>query len=254
MTTNETLGRPHRQFWEVRRVPPVVVTVSVALVGFLVLAALTLAVGALVTQVVVGHGLGHADQDIAQWFADHRTPAWNDVSAVGSDLAGTVTVLMVLAVAFVLLGVRRKWTQIALLAVSLILEASVYLVATYFVTRSRPAVPRLEALIVADSFPSGHTAASVALYGALAVCVWWLTENQLWRATSVALAILLPILVATSRMYRGMHHLTDVICGALVGAGCIVAAVIAVRAGREARRERQADRSALGSLEMQEVA
>jgi membrane-associated phospholipid phosphatase len=177
MSANELLGPLHREHTTDQRVHPILATMGIAVVGFLVLAALTLAMGALVTQFVVGHGLGDADHDVARWFADHRTPSWNDVSAVGSDLAGTVTVLAILVVAIVLLGVRRKWAQIGLFTVSLSVEGTVYLVATYFVTRNRPAVPRLEALIVADSFPSGHTAASVALYGALAVCALSLTET-----------------------------------------------------------------------------
>ena len=61
-------------------------------------------------------------------------------------------------------------------------EAGVYLVTTYFVTRNRPAVPRLEQLIVSDSYPSGHVAAAVALYGALAIVVWSLTTSRVWRA------------------------------------------------------------------------
>ena len=76
-----------------------------------------------------------------------------------------------------------------------------YLVATYFISRNRPAVPRLENLIVADSFPSGHTAASVALYGSLAIVVWSLTRRPLvaqdHRSSSPFVA---PIIVATSRV------------------------------------------------------
>ena len=71
---------------------------------------------------------------------------------------------------------------------------------------------------------------------------------------SVALAIVMPILVATSRMYRGMHNLTDVICGALVGAGCVLVGYVSVRAGTEAARERQVDGSELPSFETQQVA
>ena len=82
--------------------------VAVAIVGYLVLAAMALALGALVTHFVVGHGLGRDDLDIARWFADRRTPTWNDLSVVGSYFAETVTVLVVLAVALVVLAVRRE--------------------------------------------------------------------------------------------------------------------------------------------------
>ena len=80
----------------------------------------------------------------------------------------TVTVFVVLAIALVVLapasGHGRSsgcWRS------RMAAEGGVYLTATYFVSRNRPAVPRLEDLIVADSYPSGHTAAAMALYGSL---------------------------------------------------------------------------------------
>ena len=159
-------------------VHPLVVTGAVAILGFLVLAACALALGALVTNLVVGHSLGHGDADVARWFADRRTPTWNDLSLVGSYFAETVTVFAVAGIAVVILAWHRCWPQFALILVTMLVEAGVYLVATYFVSRNRPAVPRLENLINSDSFPSGHTAASVALYGSLAIVVWSLTPES----------------------------------------------------------------------------
>jgi membrane-associated phospholipid phosphatase len=220
---------------------PIVATLGVAILGYLVLAALALALGALVTNFVVGHGLGRDDLDIARWFADRRTPTWNDLSVVGSYVAETVTVLVILAIALVVLAIRRNWAQFGLLVVSLSVEAAVYATATFVISRNRPAVPRLEDLIVADSYPSGHTAASVALYGSLAIVVWSLTRNRWWRGITIVLAFLAPIIVATSRVYRGMHNPTDVICGALIGAGCVAVGYLAVRTGLADAHERRVE-------------
>ena len=220
---------------------PVVATLGIAIAGYVVLAALALALGALVTNFVVGHGLGRDDLDIARWFADRRTPTWNDLSVVGSYFAETVTVLVILAIALVVLAIRRNWAQFGLLVVSLSVEAAVYATATFVISRNRPAVPRLENLIVADSYPSGHTAASVALYGSLAIVVWSLTRNRWWRGITIVLAFLAPIIVATSRVYRGMHNPTDVICGALIGAGCVAVGYVAVRTGLADAHERRVE-------------
>ncbi len=222
-------------------VHPVVATLGVAILGYLVLAALALALGALVTNFVVGHGLGREDLDIARWFADRRTPTWNDLSVVGSYVAETVTVLAILAIALIVLAIRRNWAQFGLLVVSLSVEAAVYATATFVISRNRPAVPRLEDLIVADSYPSGHTAASVALYGSLAIVVWSLTRNRWWRGITIVLTFLAPIIVATSRVYRGMHNPTDVICGALIGAGCVAVGYLAVRTGLADAHERRVE-------------
>ena len=47
--------------------------------------------------------------------------------------------------------------------------------------------------------------------------------------------------VATARVYRGMHNVSDVVCGALLGASCIVVGYVAVRAGLAAATARRED-------------
>jgi undecaprenyl-diphosphatase len=222
------------------RVHPVVVTAIVGFVGWLVLAALAIGLGALVTHYVVGHSLGQGDLDIAKWFAERRTDTWNSLSKVGSYFAETVTVFVVVAIALVVLAIKRAWAQCGLLIIAMAAEGGVYLTATYFISRNRPAVPRLEDLILADSYPSGHTAAAMALYGSLCIIVWSLTRSKLWRGLFLALAIFGPLIVATSRVYRGMHNTTDVICGLLIGAGCIMVGYVAVRAGLAAAHRNHA--------------
>jgi len=213
------------------RVHPVVVTAVVGFLGWLVLVGIAIGLGALVNHYVVGHSLGQADLDVARWFAERRTGAWNSWSKVGSYFAETVTVFVVVAITLGVLAFKRAWPQCGLLVVAMAAEGGVYLASTYFVSRDRPAVPRLEHLIVSDSYPSGHTAAAMALYGSLCIIVWSLSRSRVWRVLFVALAILGPLIVATSRVYRGMHNATDVICGLLLGAGCIIVGYVAVRAG-----------------------
>jgi undecaprenyl-diphosphatase len=49
-------------------------------------------------------------------------------------------------------------------------------------------------------------------------------------------AALIPVFVAFSRMYRGMHHPLDVVGGVLVGIAALSAVVLVTRAsGRAAR-------------------
>jgi undecaprenyl-diphosphatase len=217
----------HRQF--VRDLHPVRAATAVAVAGFVLLCVLAVGLGVFVTHVLADGAVGHGDTDIARWLAERRTPVLDDLSLVGSYLAETVTVLLVLAVTIATLAVRREWALLALVATSLALEGAQYLVVTTIVSRTRPPGPRLENLIVSDSFPSGHTAAAVALYGCLAIVVCADTRRRLWRTLALTAAVLVPIAVATSRVYRGMHYPTDVISGALIGAACIAVAYLAVR-------------------------
>jgi undecaprenyl-diphosphatase len=76
-------------------------------------------------------------------------------------------------------------------------------------------VPPLdEELPPTSSFPSGHTAASVALYGGIALLVVGATRAW-WRWLVVATAVALVVAVAAARLYRGAHHPSDLV-GSLV--------------------------------------
>jgi undecaprenyl-diphosphatase len=67
------------------------------------------------------------------------------------------------------------------------------------------------------SFPSGHTAASTAFFATLAFASW-----------RIGLGLLtIPVLIAFSRMYVGAHHLSDVVCAALLAT--LVASLVARR-------------------------
>src|SRR5436190_8641957 len=197
------------------------------------LTALFVGLGKLLTGPLNG-AVQPTDDSVAQWFADHRTSALNPLSTVGSGLAETVT--KIVATAFVmlaLLSVWRRWLEPLLLATSLILEASVFITVTLLVRRDRPDVPALEHSPVSSSFPSGHVAAAV-VYGAGVVIVFWHTRARWARLLSVLALVGVVVAVALARMYRGMHFLTDVSAGVLLGIASLAISVAILRRTDEA--------------------
>ena len=129
----------------------------------------------------------------------------------------------------------------------LVVESATYRVTSLVVPRDRPHVHRLEDLPANASYPSGHTAASIAVYAGL---VLLLTSRDLRPARCASLAwiaaIFIPLFVAFSRMYRGMHHPLDVMGGALVGIGAVVVLLFACRAAEAAARSPERSRRAVG--------
>ena len=119
-----------------------------------------------------------------------------------------------------------------MVVVPLILEALCFITITTIVGRPRPEVEKLDTSPVGSSFPSGHTGAAVA-YSAIVIVIFWHTRRRWIRALAVAIAALLPLCVALARLYRGMHFLTDVIFGALLGGTSVVASYIVVRRAAE---------------------
>ena len=184
------------------------------------------------------------DRRVAGWFTAHRSPNLNTYTVWGSDLADTFIKIAATAVlALVLWLLWRRWLEPLMLVVSLVLEASAFITITWLVQRPRPDVDRLEGSPVDSSFPSGHTAAATA-YAALAVIVFWHTKNRWARVSVVSLCMAVTAVVGLSRMYRGMHFLSDVVAGVLLGAAsvAIVAAILLhTPQGRAVARENDAE-------------
>jgi undecaprenyl-diphosphatase len=217
---------------------PVRAFVVVALVGFAVLAAVAVAAGwALQHYVLPDHGVGRRDERVDVWLADHRTALRTDVSFWLSGIGDVYAIPALVAVTTLGAVVMRRWRVAAFIVTAIAVEAATYRVATLAIDRQRPHVRRLDDLPVNDSFYSGHTAASVAVYCGIALLITSWVTNRALRAIIWLVAAAIPLLVALARMYRGMHHPTDVAAGLVVGIGGLVIALTAVRvAGAAARR------------------
>jgi undecaprenyl-diphosphatase len=180
------------------------------------------------------------DTRLANWFVDRRTPALNDWSLFGSYLAETIVKIVVTAIiAGVLVWAVKRWLEALVVAVSLILEAMVFITVTWIVARPRPDVEAVDASPVDTGFPSGHAAAA-ACYAAIAVVVFWHTRKRWIRALAVVFSVAMPIIVGVARLYRGMHYLTDVVAGVLLGVASVVLVTVILRRAED-RRSRETD-------------
>ena len=189
------------------------------------LAAVWIGVGLLLTR----SGVDATDRAVAQWLVDHRTPFYDGLTRAGTLMGQTMVKIIVTAVAAVLILWRlRSWRAASFVVLATAFEGAVFLVVTTVVGRPRPDVPRLEAVTVNSSFPSGHTGAAAA-YAAIALVVLAHTRRQWLRALVIVLAVLVPLAVAASRMYRGAHYLTDVVAGLALGWVSVVVVLLVIR-------------------------
>jgi undecaprenyl-diphosphatase len=229
------------------RTPPVTASgLRFWLAAIAVMIVISAGVGWLILHPLAG-SLGDLDTRIARWFEHRRTPTWDSVTWVGSGSAEAVvkiTATLVLGAFFVWRW--RRWNEIALLAGSLIFEVTVFTASTFIVDRDRPPIPPLDSVPPTSSFPSGHTAAAVAFYGALAIIVCWHVRSRWVRGLAVTVAIVLPPIVGLSRMYRGMHHFSDVLAGAVIG-------VVALLVTYHVTRVEQHEPSEISAMERQDV-
>lgn len=211
-------------------------TASFRVVGWcwLALFSTVTAVGLLIVHVLDDGPVGRLDRATAVYLEGNRTSLWNQMAQVGAGLADAYTLTPAVAVLCVVFVLRfRRWQDAVVLGFGLLVEKSVFIGATYLVGRERPPVLQLDGHPPTSSYPSGHVAAAVVSYGAIAVIVGWHSRSRLVRSGFRYLAGLAPATVAVSRLYLGMHHLTDVAVGAIQGACALLVIVWAVRVGTD---------------------
>ena len=216
---------------------PAAVFAAALLCGFAVLASLSLLLGLFVTDVLlhVG-GLGHTDESVVESIVAERTPFLSDASAVGSAVGGAPVLPILVGLIALVCAALRRWRIAAFALFVLVVESATYRVTSLLVPRNRPSVQRLEDLPVDASYPSGHTAAAIAVYAGLVLLLTSAIPSRSLRVAAWAAAVILPVFVASSRMYRGMHHPLDVAGGALVGVGAVLVLLFACRAAEAAAR------------------
>ncbi len=217
---------------------PALVFAAALVSAFVLVAALSIGLGLLITDVVLhSGGVAAADQSFVESLVAERTPFLTDVSEAGSTV-GSVVIVAIAFFGALFFALRRKWALAAFFAFLPMVESGLYRLTSAAVPRERPDVPRLEDLPVDASYPSGHTAASVAVFGGLALLLTRRIANPAWRLATLAGTFLIAAFVAMSRMYRGMHHPIDAGGGLVVGLAAIAIVLFACRAGSAAKELR----------------
>jgi undecaprenyl-diphosphatase len=181
-----------------RRAAPVFVAIGVVVV----------LLGLLITKVLENTGFADADAGVDRWFAKHRGPTLNTLTHLGTLFGETVTIVALTAITVVAFRVVfHRWRESVILMICVVGQSLIFLITTILIDRKRPPVPHLDDSPPTSSFPSGHTAASTAYWAGTALIIAWHTRDLSRLLTVVGL--LIPIMVATCRMYRGMHFPTD---------------------------------------------
>jgi undecaprenyl-diphosphatase len=209
--------------------------------GFLLLAAASILLALLVVHVLLpsgGLGLEGTDESFNDTLAENRTGTLTTIAEIGSQVGGAPVLPIIVGIVALVAAFKRHWLIAAFAAFVLAVESATYRVTSIAVPRDRPSVPRLENLEFDASYPSGHTAASIAVYSGLVLLLTTRFTSSLKKALAWTAAILLTTFVAFSRMYQGMHHPLDVIGGVLVGIGAILVLLFACRAAGAAAQRR----------------
>lgn len=154
------------------------------------------------------------DKAINTWFLGLRTILINRIF-FGITFFGEAlfVVGLVLIISYFLWQKQKQRLMIPLWMVVVGSEVTAYIL-KLIINRPRP----LGALVLEHtaSFPSGHATIAVAFYGFLTYWLW--SELKSYRVLIITIGVITIFAIGLSRLYLGVHYLSDVLAGYLIGA------------------------------------
>jgi len=171
-----------------------------------------------IAQDVVARENSHIDEPVYRFFLQHRDPTLTAWMKALTFLGSAPVLLALVAVVGVGLWLRRRTWRPLLLGIgawggAVILSNTI----KALIDRPRPPVGQFIGAASGPSFPSGHATDTVAVFGMVAALLAAATPYWTRRVGVWAGAVIVWLIVGTTRLYLGVHWLTDVLGGAALG-------------------------------------
>ncbi len=173
------------------------------------------------------------DQAVFTTLRGLRTDWLDSVMVTITELGSAAVAIPVIATVAVLLGLARCWRTLAYWLAAVGFEQVLVWILKVTVGRARPT--NIYTGIEQFSFPSGHAASSIVLYGFLAYLLARGKSNR-QKLVIALLATLAVLLISFSRIYLGAHWMSDVLGSLTLGAAWI--AVLSIAYTQHVQRER----------------
>ena len=201
------------------------------------LAGALLVYAAIATDVVHDGPLSELDVDVAAWVAASMPSRAEWLARPFTWVGGTVGATLVVIVATVVLLVRRARVEAALLVVAALGIQLLVFTGKDGYDRPRPDEGSAISLPSSPSFPSGHAATGIAVFGLLGILAATVARTRTQRVVAVCAGFGLAFAIGASRVVLNVHYVSDVLAGWCLGlawlATCIAGArLLARRYGR----------------------
>jgi undecaprenyl-diphosphatase len=183
--------------------------------------------GGITEDVIKGDELAARDSPVAAWLADHRVGWLTATMRAVTQLGSLRVIVPLVALTALLLLVRARPDAAALLVTAAAGASLLVVLVKLLIGRARPEGAGALVLVDSFSFPSAHSAQAVAAYGALAYLAGQAAPRWGQRVAAWTTAALIALLVGFSRLYLGVHWLSDVLGGYALGAAWLAVVITA---------------------------
>ncbi|MGZ5036675.1 MAG: phosphatase PAP2 family protein [Usitatibacter sp.] len=200
-------------------------------IAMAVLGAAAIAFSVIARSVVTVSPVLNQDLQVSVWLHTHGNPVFTAflyaITQVHSPVG--ISILSIVLACFLWRHGDRFWVLSLAVAVPGGMLLNTLLKHVYARARPKWDDPLLTALTT-DSFPSGHAAGATLFYGFLAAYMVWRMKHGWPRALAVLGCALMVALVGFSRIYLGVHYLSDVLAAVSMSTVWLVLSLIVVRA------------------------
>ncbi|MFE3555033.1 phosphatase PAP2 family protein [Streptomyces sp. NPDC059193] len=178
--------------------------------------------------------LHRLDRAAAEWLHEAALghPGWVRVLGVLTDFVwDPVTLRLLVALLVLWLLTRRAWRLAAWASVTAVAGALTGVLVKVLVERARPRLPDPVAHAPGYSFPSGHAMTAVTSCAVLLLVLLPLVPRA-WRPLAWAFAVVSAVGVGYTRVALGVHWVSDVVGGWLLGLAVVTATTLVFEAWR----------------------
>lgn len=222
-----------------RHLTPGILLVLYLAFGIIVILAAGWLFAVLAEEVVTQDRITAADTQVLDWLHAHTSPPSTDMLLFFTFVGGPIGVTIITTCVVTLLIWYRSWYR--LLALVLVVPGGAILDQALKWLFGRPRPPMREALIHARgySFPSGHATEAILLYGLLASFAVLSIRSRAVHGLVLLAVTLLIAVIDFSRLYLGVHYLSDILAGTAAGVTWLVICISAVEILRYRRRKQK---------------
>lgn len=159
-----------------------------------------------------------ADHEVLDFVVDNRSGLWTSLSHALSWVGSTLTLTLVVVVASAVFAGYRQWRIAAMVLLGSWSAYFLMLLLKGWINRDRPPADDRLTHVAYQSMPSGHAMMSAVVFGLIAVGLFrssaWIREHP----NVLLVAPLLSFAIGLSRVYLGVHWMSDVLAGWVIGA------------------------------------